>query len=115
MAMAWVFEHMEDPDFNDPPATSGATGENKGGDSFNEGDVATLSSFGYTTKQAQGALKATDHNMERYLLYIFIWPHHQEIYVDYFFYASLQSRRLAILTPGRLGFCGGTSVRREQW
>jgi uncharacterized UBP type Zn finger protein len=64
MAMAWVFEHMEDPDFNDPPASSGAEGK-AGVDNFNEGDVATLSSFGYTTKQAQGALKATDHNMER--------------------------------------------------
>jgi len=82
MAMAWVFEHMEDPDFNDPPVTSGTTGEDKGTDSFNEGDVATLSSFGYTTKQAQGALKATDHNMERAADWLFSHPDDLDFAVD---------------------------------
>jgi uncharacterized UBP type Zn finger protein len=83
MAMAWVFEHMEDPDFNDPPASSGAEGK-AGVDNFNEGDVATLSSFGYTTKQAQGALKATDHNMERYK------KHAHEVFCSFIFNTQCQ-------------------------
>lgn len=65
--MSWVFEHMEDADFNDPPLISDASSVSVGSPvSFNEGDVATLASFGYTIEQAQGALAATDHNMERY-------------------------------------------------
>lgn len=64
-AMAWVFEHMEDPDFNDPLPSLEAASSSGGAESYDEMDVGTLSSFGYTIQQAQAALKATDHNMER--------------------------------------------------
>ena len=63
---------MEDPDFNDPPpspsrdTTSTADPTGGGRKAFNEDDVGTLVSFGYSTEQAQGALQATDHSMERW-------------------------------------------------
>ena len=66
MAMAWVFEHMEDPDFNDPIVNVTESPCTSGEDCFNEESITTLTSFGYTVEQAKGALKATDHNMERY-------------------------------------------------
>ena len=63
---------MEDPYFNDPlfpsttadstTSTTTTTGE---GYSYKEEDVATLTSFGYSAEQAQAALKATDHSMEK--------------------------------------------------
>lgn len=67
-AMNWVFAHMEDPDFNDPPplptATS-STGTNCTESNINAEAQAMLSAMGYTADQANAALKATNHDIER--------------------------------------------------
>jgi uncharacterized UBP type Zn finger protein len=71
-AMGWIFEHMEDPDFNNPPedpATSGATSgaaSGGGGAAADPEAVMMLTSMGYTEQQVGAALRATDNNIERY-------------------------------------------------
>ncbi len=63
--MGWVFEHMEDPDFNEPlPAVTdaGAAGSDPEPDPE---AVATLASLGYSQAQARKALKATGNDLER--------------------------------------------------
>jgi len=79
-ATEWVFAHMGDSDFNDPlpdpsaaaapaaAATGAAAGAAAGGspvDACDEVAIATLSSFGFTTEQAQAALIATGQSQER--------------------------------------------------
>lgn len=73
MAMGWVLEHMEDPDFNDPLPQHQATAGSEAV-TYNPEHVMTLSSFGYSEQDAQAALKATDHNMERAADWLFSHP-----------------------------------------
>ena len=74
LAMNWIFEHMEDPDFNDPPSTTQI--KNNGGNSdtnnnnnntvaIDEETVMLLTSLGYTENQCRLALKETNNNPER--------------------------------------------------
>ena len=72
--MNWVLEHMEDADFNDPlpiPGTSHAASPASPADGGVAGaaeDPATLmilTSLGFTERQAQAALKATNGDAER--------------------------------------------------
>lgn len=70
IAMQWVFEHMEDANFNDPPvieATPSATGASSGdsGNAIDEGSIEMLSAMGFTAEQARAALTATSNNVER--------------------------------------------------
>lgn len=58
-AMNWVFEHMEDPDFNDPLPESNPQS------SIDEESVMLLAALGYTDTQCRAALKATGNNTER--------------------------------------------------
>ena len=65
--MNWVFEHMEDADFNDPLPASGAAasaGDSAGGEADPE-SVGLLMSLGFSHAHALRALKATDNNMDR--------------------------------------------------
>jgi ubiquitin carboxyl-terminal hydrolase 5/13 len=74
-AMNWIFEHMEDADFNDPPALPSAGGAAVSGASAAAGAAAAVSvdpeammmltSMGYTEGQVTAALQATDSNIER--------------------------------------------------
>mmetsp|Transcript_31461 Transcript_31461/g.99775 ORF Transcript_31461/g.99775 Transcript_31461/m.99775 type:complete len:705 (-) Transcript_31461:160-2274(-) len=74
-AVPWLFEHSQDPDFNDPLPEGGGGGGGGGSSSsggggggapaVNEEALATLQSFGFTTDQARAALLSTDGNMER--------------------------------------------------
>jgi ubiquitin carboxyl-terminal hydrolase 5/13 len=68
-AMNWVFAHMEDPDFNDPPAAvpAATTSTSAGNTSsaVNAESVMMLSSMGYTEEQAKAALTATNNDIER--------------------------------------------------
>ena len=72
-AANWCFEHMEDPDFNEPPAATAATaaGAAQGGAagdagaSVSEESVMMIQSMGYTAEQAKAALLATENNIER--------------------------------------------------
>mmetsp|Transcript_14362 Transcript_14362/g.21525 ORF Transcript_14362/g.21525 Transcript_14362/m.21525 type:complete len:869 (-) Transcript_14362:55-2661(-) len=63
-AMGWVFAHMEDPDFNDPPASAERC-NSASSPAVDANSLAMLTSFGYTEKQCMAALKATDYNVER--------------------------------------------------
>lgn len=70
IAMQWVFEHMEDADFNDPPvieaapsSTDSSSGDN--GNAIDEGSIEMLSAMGFTAEQARAALTATSNNVER--------------------------------------------------
>ncbi|CAN8064539.1 unnamed protein product [Agarophyton chilense] len=67
-SMEWVFSHMEDPDFNDPPMTE----ENRNGGSnasatteFTTESISTLSAMGFNEIQAKAALGATGGSLER--------------------------------------------------
>lgn len=70
VAMGWVFEHMEDPDFNDPIVSGGGQGSavqpSSEGCAHDPEALGMLLSFGYSDKQCAAALKATDNNVERY-------------------------------------------------
>ncbi|GLD93328.1 hypothetical protein PINS_up001920 [Pythium insidiosum] len=62
-AMEWIFSHMEDPDFNDPPVAGANTKED--GESFNMEHVSSLTAMGFTEDQAKCALSNTGNNPER--------------------------------------------------
>jgi ubiquitin carboxyl-terminal hydrolase 5/13 len=71
VAMSWVFEHMEDPDFNDPVVPvavgGGSTHPTAEAGTPDPEALAMLLSFGYNDKQCSAALKAADNNVERYV------------------------------------------------
>lgn len=70
-AMNWVFEHMEDPDFNDPLPTNSNDNNNANNHgsgsavAIDEDSVMLLTSLGYNDKQCRLALKETNNNPER--------------------------------------------------
>lgn len=66
-AMNWVLEHMEDADFDQPPAVAPAATGGKGPAKaeVNQESVMMLSSMGYSADQATAALLATDQDIER--------------------------------------------------
>jgi ubiquitin carboxyl-terminal hydrolase 5/13 len=79
-AMNWIFEHMEDPNFNEPiaPPSIPLNSNSNNVSGFNSARsavsslpiidpevVAMLSSMGYTDEQTRAALIATDNNIER--------------------------------------------------
>jgi ubiquitin carboxyl-terminal hydrolase 5/13 len=68
-SMNWIFEHMEDPDFNEPISASVAPTA-VSNDASSE-MIEIISSMGYTAEQAKAALKATDNNLERAADWIF--------------------------------------------
>ncbi|KAJ3034419.1 hypothetical protein HDV00_005039 [Rhizophlyctis rosea] len=67
VAMNWLFEHMEDPDI-DEPIQSGPTG---GGSAVSDSDVSQLMDMGFTKGQAKKALRETGNNMERAVDWLF--------------------------------------------
>jgi len=74
-AMNWLFQHMEDPDIDDPipaAATSGTAGA-----SSNEPDadaVAMVTEMGFTPAQARKALRETGGSTERAVDWLFSHP-----------------------------------------
>ena len=64
--MEWIFQHMEDADFNDPiqPAEPAKGGGGAGG-SQDPAAIAMLSSMGFTERQSAGALDACQGSVER--------------------------------------------------
>ena len=65
-AAEWVFAHMEDPDFNDPPTIPAIPGGQSGADaSPDPANVAMLASMGFAENHATVALIACDGNIER--------------------------------------------------
>ena len=76
-AMAWVFEHMEDPDFNDPPestVTNVSAASSASSTTANPEVIMMLTSMGFTDKQAAKALRNTDNNLERAADWLFNHP-----------------------------------------
>ncbi|KAG8957804.1 hypothetical protein FRC03_009778 [Tulasnella sp. 419] len=73
VAMNWLFEHMEDPDINDPlvlaPSGGGAAGPEPSAD-----QIAMLADMGFTSAQARKALKETSGNAERAVEWLFNHP-----------------------------------------
>ena len=78
-AMAWVMDHMADPDFNDPfmPPGSGAGG-NKKQCTASEEVLAMVMSMGFSKDQAEMGLRNTDNNVERAIEWIFSHPDGEE-------------------------------------
>lgn len=71
VAMQWVFEHMEDPDFNNPIETVAATVESSGAGPF---ETENLVSLGFSEAQARKALKSTNNDVERAAEWLFSHP-----------------------------------------
>ncbi|KAI8379979.1 hypothetical protein EDC96DRAFT_492531 [Choanephora cucurbitarum] len=71
VAMSWMFEHMEDPDIDDPlpDTTTNATAN-----AATEEQINTLQEMGFTASQAKKALRETDNNTERALDWLFSHP-----------------------------------------
>eukprot|EP01006_Ploeotia_vitrea_P016431 TRINITY_DN47089_c0_g1_i1.p1 TRINITY_DN47089_c0_g1~~TRINITY_DN47089_c0_g1_i1.p1 ORF type:complete len:879 (-),score=519.81 TRINITY_DN47089_c0_g1_i1:96-2732(-) len=65
VAMNWVFAHMEDPDFNDPPEAASAASSSAASAGVDEASVASLVSMGFESKHAVKALKATGGDVAR--------------------------------------------------
>lgn len=71
-AMEWIFSHMEDPDFNDPPDQQQSASSGGGGSaSFNMEHVSMLQAMGFSEDQAKCALSQTDHSPDRAAEWIF--------------------------------------------
>ncbi|ORX60315.1 ubiquitin carboxyl-terminal hydrolase 14 [Hesseltinella vesiculosa] len=72
VAMNWLFEHMEDPDIDDP-VTSGKPAPTEA----NAEQVASLMEMGFSAAQVKKALRETDNNTERALDWLFSHPDDQ--------------------------------------
>ena len=59
--MEWIFQHMEDADFNDPIQEAGSSSKS----SHSVESLSMLSAMGFTEKQARAALDACDGSVER--------------------------------------------------
>lgn len=69
-AMEWIFSHMEDPDFNDPPAQAG--GKDKSEDGVVDMTlVSNLMAMGFAESHAKCALRQTDKNPDRAAEWLF--------------------------------------------
>jgi len=73
-ACSWVFEHMEDPDFNDPlpaqaPAAAGAAAG--AGAAVSADAIAMMEAMGVGERHARAALTACDGNVERAVDWVF--------------------------------------------
>lgn len=68
-SMEWVFAHMEDPDFNDPPRSQqtaqDASGEHTTTTEFSSESILSLTTMGFNDTQAKAALRATGGSLER--------------------------------------------------
>jgi len=71
-AMAWVMEHMGDPDFNEPFIIPGQ--KKKKDIAISEDNIAMVMSMGFEAEMAKTALRNTDNNVERAIEWIFSHP-----------------------------------------
>ncbi|KAH0517090.1 Ubiquitin carboxyl-terminal hydrolase 13 [Microtus ochrogaster] len=85
VAFNWIIVHMEEPDFAEPlaiPGYGGAGASVFGATGLDnqppEEIVAIITSMGFQRNQAVQALRATNHNLERALDWIFSHPEFEE-------------------------------------
>ena len=81
MAMAWLFEHMEDPDIDTPVGLGAKNGQNTAG-GVNPESIETLGAMGISAPQARKALKETDGDVNRALDWVFSHPDDQGDFGD---------------------------------
>ena len=98
MALNWVFEHMEDRDFNDPPQVNTASNAASVSGTISTELIETLMNYGFTQIQCTAALTATDSNLERAADWLFS---HSDV-------ASITEETVAQLNDSRSG--GGAAV-----
>ena len=80
-AMAWLFEHMEDPHIDAPLDLGGASGQSANGGA-NPESVEALGAMGISAPQARKALKETDGDVNRALDWVFSHPDDQGDFGD---------------------------------
>lgn len=73
VAMEWLFEHMEDPDIDDPIQLT-AAGNTSSGSEPSQEQIAMLADMGFTSAQARKALRETGSNAERAVEWLFSHP-----------------------------------------
>ncbi|KAI8967306.1 hypothetical protein BDF20DRAFT_966026 [Mycotypha africana] len=73
MAMNWIFEHMEDPDVDDPLPSQGGAGTAPTTEA-DETQITMLQDMGFTLAQAKKALRETNNNTERAVEWLFSHP-----------------------------------------
>lgn len=61
-SMEWVLAHMGDPDFNDPPVSAAKAASSAS--QFPAETMSPLTAMGFTDRQAQAALQASNGNLE---------------------------------------------------
>jgi ubiquitin carboxyl-terminal hydrolase 5/13 len=70
--MSWIFEHMEEPDFNDPlPAPAPAAGAPTAGAEADPEVLMLLTSMGFKDAHAKASLRACDNNGDRAAEWLF--------------------------------------------
>jgi ubiquitin carboxyl-terminal hydrolase 5/13 len=67
-AMNWLFEHMDDPDIDEPIAGNDAMAN------LSDAELVPLMEMGFTRNQALRAMKETNNNMERAVDWLFSHP-----------------------------------------
>jgi ubiquitin carboxyl-terminal hydrolase 5/13 len=73
-AAAWLFEHIEDPDIDNPLNLGGADGGASSGGSVDPEKIESLGNMGFSAPQARQALKETGGDMERAVDWLFSHP-----------------------------------------
>lgn len=76
-AVNWAMVHMDDADFNTPfvlPSSAPKTKPAATNKTYDEEAINSIVSFGFTRSQAQKALDATGHNLERAADWVFNHP-----------------------------------------
>lgn len=71
-AMEWLFEHMDDPDIDDPLDLGGGGGS--GTTALDSEKLEMLGAMGIATGKAKKALRATDGDVERAVDWVFSHP-----------------------------------------
>ena len=80
-AMAWLFEHMEDPDIDTPLDLGGGSGSSAASH-INPESIKALGAMGIGAPQARKALKETDGDVNRALDWVFSHPDDQGDFGD---------------------------------
>ncbi|KAK3066345.1 hypothetical protein LTS18_001800, partial [Coniosporium uncinatum] len=73
-ASNWLFQHMEDPDIDEPMDLGGGGGGGGAGSTIDPANIEALGNMGFNAPQARQALKETGGDMERAVDWLFSHP-----------------------------------------